>query len=362
MVIGMEPRLVEDPIRVVVIPKEVSLVVRVVDEHVPQGGDVGDDLASLLVCLPRPPADPHVEIHPSPQQESVSIPHIVLSSDCASLTAGMCLARAVERLQNLKTVRRNVAAELTRQILLLLTGIRTAYLLDLCQVSAKQLHEMVAVVSKEFPEARSHLLILEISTGDHLILNVHKLLPLLSNCLENHEVVDISRSPARLLNSEEKRGVQEFLEDTLRELKEFCVSLVTSSPPQPPEQRVHYFYLGMEPNAMAGYEFLAGWLLSYPVVYNCPLLPSPETGVLSMQELQKFSLFVTLRSAEGEQAEEISVQEFTIPRPLLPAVQSHLQEQLHRMMSATLSVESWRGWDLKWSLREESVTSPAVVF
>jgi hypothetical protein len=272
----------------------------------------------------------------------------------------MGLARAVESVQNLKYLRRTVAVELTHQILLLIAGIRTAYLLDLCQITAKQLHEVVALVLKEFPEARIHLLILEISTADFIILNIHKFLTQLPHCLESLEIVDISHSPARLLDSEEKRRIQEFLETELHELKEFCAFSLVRSSSLPPQQRVHYFQFEMEPNAVAGYEFLAGWLLSYPVVYNCPFLPSPETGVLSMQELHKFSLFATLRSAGGERAEKVSVQEFTVPQTLLPLVQSHLQEQLNRAMAMTMN--SLSGWDLEWSLREESITSPAVVF
>jgi hypothetical protein len=264
------------------------------------------------------------------------------------------LGAVVKRIQNLKTVRRSAAIEFVHQILLLIAGIRTAYLLDLFQVSVEKLQEMVELILKGFSEAKCHLLILEFSTGDFLILSIHKFLPLLCHCLENFEVIDISRAPARLLLSEEKSRINEFLETSLQELREFCTSL-------PPQQIVHNFHFEMEPNTTLGYEFFAGWLLGYPVVYNCPLLPSPEIGVLSMQELRKFSLFVSLQSAKGERAEQVSVQEFTVPQMLLPLLQSHIQEQLHKVMTMNLA-ESLSGWELEWNLTEDLITSPAVVF
>jgi hypothetical protein len=270
------------------------------------------------------------------------------------------MEEAVRDIQSLKAVRRGCVPELVQQLLLVAVDAREAYLLDLFSTDREQLQRIVSCFVARFCEP-IQLLILEIPTGDFLIVKPQTILSKLHSSLDDIHIVNVNAPPWHLLNSAQKAAIQSFidLDETFTKLREYCALPSASLGP------VLHFSLDMEPNPAIGFEFLAGWLLGYPVVYNCPLIPAPAAmGALAMQELRKVSLFATLRPgpAAGKRdsavkAERVSAQEFTLPGALCPSLRGHLDERIAQVTSR----RDWRGrWSIEWTVVEEVVTSPAV--
>jgi hypothetical protein len=347
MIIGMQPRLVQDPIGVVMIPKEVSFVVRKAAKHIPQCRDIADDIPRFFICLSSATTTIR-QIHRPKLRFHKIAPH----PDRPGLVK---MERLVREIQNLKAVRRNCVPELVKQLILVAIDARDAYLLDLFTIDREQLHQILTCFLNRLAQPELQLLILEIPTGDFMIMKPQVVLEKFKNSLDEVHIIGINSSPWQLVELVQRATIQSFMDEKFATLREYCAL--------PSSDRVRHFDLEMEPNSAIGFEFLAGWLLGYPVVYNCPLIPVPTMGVLAMQELRKVSLFATLQSTPGkggtppERLERVSVQEFTLPEALASPLRPNLDERISRVISR----RDLRGrWSIEWSVTEELVTSPAV--
>ena len=289
----------------------------------------------------------------------------------------------LKNLQNLKLIKRNLLQEFYLNIILILLEVKDSYLIDLFILSVNQI-KVVLTVFLLILQYKKKILIIQLNEGpsDFLILTIAQFKRKFEELFDRFIIINLSqeeRGNILKVEEEERFLIEEYLLKQLNPLNDLCLlpenNLIMDSNDNSTEKFL-VFPIVLEPNLYIGYEFLAGWFLGYPVIYNSPLLSSSSSlsssvgSVLSMQSLCKITVTVNVNFPcnELEPIEEMVVQQFTYPESFHHEFSNRIQDQFHQIASTRREQQSQEmnssgcdiRWNATWNYHQEIVICPAL--
>jgi hypothetical protein len=222
------------------------------------------------------------------------------------------LKQAITAAHKLQVARKSRIENFVLHVYLVVIGVRDGYLVDEFCTDEATMISLIESFVHVFGLSKSVVLI-SLATGDFIIASADSIIRKYEPewLRQNHIIVDISGSEPMLL--EDTILIEAQVHIILRETFAICSSLDGCS-----KSKVHPVSLILPEHSTVGYEFIAGFLLGYACIYNCPRDKIECLGIaggaLSMQALLKASISVTI-TGEGMSSSSrgIVAQEYTIP-------------------------------------------------